>query len=53
MAPYIDPTEVFQSGYHAGSPNLPMAHEDMFGFGGDSDNKGEEGAAFADRTYMT
>jgi GATA-binding protein len=52
MAQHIDPTQVFHSEHPARSPGVHMSHENMFSFGGDSDNEDEEGAAFADRTLM-
>ncbi|KAF8864692.1 hypothetical protein BDZ45DRAFT_19746 [Acephala macrosclerotiorum] len=52
MNQHIDPTQVFQSDHPARSPGVNMGHENVFTFGGDSDNEDEEGAAFADRTLM-
>jgi len=52
MAQHIDPSQVFQPEHPARSPGVQMTHENMFTFGGDSDNEDEEGAAFADRTLM-
>lgn len=52
MAQHIDPSQVFRSEHPARSPGVQMSHENMFAFGGDSDNEDEEGAAFADRTLM-
>ena len=43
---HIDPTQVFQPD-HGMSPGVSMPHENMFTFGGDSDE--EDGNAFADR----
>ncbi|PVH80179.1 hypothetical protein DL98DRAFT_208559 [Cadophora sp. DSE1049] len=52
MAQHIDPSQVFQPEHPARSPGVHMGHENMFSFGGDSDNEDDEGAAFADRTLM-
>jgi len=52
MNQHIDPSQVFQSDHPARSPGVNMGHENVFTFGGDSDNEDEEGAAFADRTLM-
>ncbi|KAL3418809.1 GATA zinc finger [Phlyctema vagabunda] len=52
MAQHIDPTQVFQSDHPVRSPGVHIGHENMFTFGGDSDNEDDEGAAFADRTLM-
>ncbi|TAQ88707.1 hypothetical protein B7494_g2957 [Chlorociboria aeruginascens] len=52
MAQHIDPSQVFQSDHPARSPGVHMGHENIFTFGGDSDNEDDEGAAFADRTLM-
>jgi GATA-binding protein, other eukaryote len=51
MSQHIDPTQVFHSESRARSPGH-MGHENMFSFGGDSDNEDEEGTAFADRTLV-
>ncbi|KUJ23425.1 uncharacterized protein LY89DRAFT_573562 [Mollisia scopiformis] len=52
MNQHIDPSQVFQSDHPARSPGVHVGHENVFTFGGDSDNEDEEGAAFADRTLM-
>ncbi|KAL2069342.1 hypothetical protein VTL71DRAFT_15680 [Oculimacula yallundae] len=52
MSQHIDPSQVFQRDQPARSPGINMGHENMFSFGGDSDNEDDEGAAFADRTLM-
>lgn len=52
MNQHIDPSQVFQPEHPARSPGVHMGHENIFSFGGDSDNEDEEGAAFADRTLM-
>ena len=52
LSQHIDPSQVFQPDHPARSPGPQMGHENMFSFGGDSDNEDEEGAAFADRTLM-
>lgn len=44
---HIDPTQVFQPEHSLTSPGVSIPHENMFGFGGDSDE--EDGNAFADR----
>lgn len=46
---HIDPTQVFQPDQTARSPGVGMLQENMFSFGGDSDNEEEDGGAFADR----
>jgi GATA-binding protein len=53
MSQHIDPSQVFQPDHPARSPGVHMGnHENMFTFGGDSDNEDDEGTAFADRTLM-
>lgn len=52
MTQHIDPSQVFQPDHPVRSPGVHMGHENMFSFGGDSDNEDDEGAAFADRTLM-
>ncbi|KAI9838938.1 MAG: hypothetical protein M1819_004146 [Sarea resinae] len=53
MQQHVNPSQVLQPDYSARSPGVHMArNENMFTFGGDSDNEDEEGAAFADRTMM-
>lgn len=52
MTQHIDPSQVFQADHSARSPAGQMGHENMFTFGGESDNEDEEGAAFADRTLL-
>ncbi len=53
MAQHINPSQVFQSEQSVRSPGVPLNQDNMFSFGGDSDdNEDEEGAAFADRTLM-
>ncbi|RFU32619.1 hypothetical protein B7463_g3748, partial [Scytalidium lignicola] len=52
MAQHIDPSQVFQSEHPARSPGVHLGNDNMFSFGGDSDNEDEEGTAFADRTLM-
>ncbi|CZT12344.1 probable nitrogen regulatory protein areA [Rhynchosporium graminicola] len=52
MSQHIDPSQVFQPEQPARSPHNQIGHENMFSFGGDSDNEDDEGAAFADRTLM-
>jgi GATA-binding protein len=52
MTQHIDPSQVFQSDHSVRSSGVHMGHDNMFSFGGDSDNEDEEGAAFADRTLM-
>jgi hypothetical protein len=49
MAQHRDPTQTFQSEHPMRSPSVYIGHENMFSFSCDSDNGGEEGAAFADR----
>lgn len=44
---HIDPSQVFQPDQAVTSPNMQMQQENMFSFGGDSDD--EENNAFADR----
>lgn len=46
---HIDPAQVFQSDHPARSPGIPMIPENVFSFGGDSDNEDDDGGAFADR----
>ncbi|KAI0204310.1 hypothetical protein F4808DRAFT_375356 [Astrocystis sublimbata] len=46
---HVDPTQVFQPDPPARSPGVGAMHENMFSFGGDSDNEDDEGGAFADR----
>ncbi|KAH8811482.1 hypothetical protein F5884DRAFT_276520 [Xylogone sp. PMI_703] len=52
MAQHIDPSQVFQSEHPARSPGVHLGNDNMFSFGGDSDNDEEEGTAFAERTLM-
>ncbi|KAB8295226.1 hypothetical protein EYC80_007143 [Monilinia laxa] len=52
MSQHIDPTQVFQRDHPVQSPGVHMGPENMFSFGGDSDNDDEESQAFADRTLM-
>lgn len=44
---HIDPTQVFQPDHALTSPGVSIPHENMFNFGGDSDE--EDGNAFGDR----
>lgn len=44
---HIDPSQVFQGDPSSRSPGVSIPHDNMFSFGGDSDD--EEGGAFADR----
>ncbi|KAI0390486.1 hypothetical protein F5Y17DRAFT_57954 [Xylariaceae sp. FL0594] len=46
---HVDPTQVFQADQATHSPGVGMLQENMFSFGGDSDNEDEDGGAFADR----
>ena len=50
----IDPAQVFRSEQAAarGSPSVGLGQENMFSFGGDSDNEDEDGGAFADRNLV-
>jgi GATA-binding protein len=43
---HIDPSQVFQGDQNTRSPGVSLPHDNMFSFGGDSD---EEEGAFADR----
>ncbi|KAI9817584.1 MAG: hypothetical protein M1827_001196 [Pycnora praestabilis] len=54
MQQHVNPSHVLHPEYSsARSPALQMArNENMFTFGGDSDNEDEENASFADRTVM-
>lgn len=52
MAQHIDPSQVFQPDHPGRSPGVHMGQENIFTFGGDSDNEDDEGTAFADRTLM-
>ncbi|KAJ8067394.1 hypothetical protein OCU04_004746 [Sclerotinia nivalis] len=52
MSQHIDPAQVFQSDHAVRSPGVKIGHENMFSFGGDSDNEDDESQAFADRTLM-
>ena len=52
VSQHIDPSQVFQPDHPVRSPGVHIGHDNMFSFGGDSDNEDEEGAAFADRTLM-
>ncbi|KAK2626461.1 hypothetical protein QTJ16_003636 [Diplocarpon rosae] len=52
VAQHIDPSQVFHPDHPARSPGAHVGHENMFTFGGDSDNEDEDGTAFADRTLM-
>ena len=52
MNQHIDPSQVFQPDSAVRSPGVHMGRDNIFSFGGDSDNEDEEGAAFADRTLM-
>ncbi|RDW79936.1 putative nitrogen regulatory protein areA [Coleophoma cylindrospora] len=52
MAQHIDPAQVFHSDHPVRSPGVHMGQENMFSFGGDSDNEDDDGAAFADRALM-
>lgn len=52
MSQHIDPARVFQPDHSVRSPGVHMSHENMFSFGGDSDNDDDESQAFADRTLM-
>jgi GATA-binding protein len=49
---HIDPSQVFQPDNPVRSPGVNVGHENMFHFGGDSDNEDDEGAAFADRMLL-
>jgi hypothetical protein len=51
MVQHINSTQEFQSDHPMPLPGLHMGSRNMFSFGGDSDNKDEEGVAFADRTF--
>ena len=44
---HIDPTQVFQPDSQGASPNVQMRQDNMFSFGGDSDD--EDGGGFGDR----
>ncbi|PNY24556.1 Uncharacterized protein TCAP_05508, partial [Tolypocladium capitatum] len=44
---HVDPTQVFQPDSQGASPNGAMRQDNMFSFGGDSDD--EDGAGFGDR----
>ncbi|KAK5627065.1 hypothetical protein RRF57_002780 [Xylaria bambusicola] len=46
---HVDPSQVFQHDQTARSPGIGMMHENIFSFGGDSDNEDDDGGAFADR----
>ncbi|KAI9647755.1 Sodium- and chloride-dependent GABA transporter 1 [Ciborinia camelliae] len=52
MSQHIDPAQVFQTDNPVRSPGVHIGQENMFSFGGDSDNEEEESQAFADRTLM-
>ncbi|UNI24329.1 Sodium- and chloride-dependent GABA transporter 1 [Purpureocillium takamizusanense] len=45
---HIDPTQVFQPDSQGASPNVPMRHDNMFSFGGESDD--EDSNNFGDRS---
>ncbi|KAL9100056.1 MAG: hypothetical protein Q9187_009411, partial [Circinaria calcarea] len=49
---HINPSHVLHSGYsNSQSPGMPLARQDnLFSFGGDSDNEEEEGIPFGDRS---
>jgi GATA-binding protein, other eukaryote len=47
---HVDPTQVFQPEHPVRSPGISMSHDNMFSFGGDSDE--EDGGAFADRNLV-
>ncbi|KAL5330997.1 hypothetical protein ACEPPN_000524 [Leptodophora sp. 'Broadleaf-Isolate-01'] len=51
-AQHIDRLEVFQSEHPLPSPSINIGHENMFSYGGDSDNDDEQGTAYADRTLI-
>ena len=53
MVQHINDTQEFPSDHPMPSPGLHMGYGNMFSFGGDSDNKDEEGVTFADRTVST
>ncbi|KAJ3568293.1 hypothetical protein NPX13_g6472 [Xylaria arbuscula] len=46
---HVDPSQVFHHDPNARSPGMGMMHDNMFSFGGDSDNEDDDGGAFADR----
>ena len=46
---HVDPSQVFHHDQNARSPGMGMMHDNMFSFGGDSDNEDDDGGAFADR----
>ncbi|KAI0975685.1 hypothetical protein F4678DRAFT_457038 [Xylaria arbuscula] len=46
---HVDPSQVFQHDQNARSPGIGLMHDNMFSFGGDSDNEDDDGGAFADR----
>lgn len=52
MSQHIDPSHVFNAENRTRSPGRNINHENMFTFGGDSDNEDDEGTAFADRTLV-
>ncbi|KAL7621454.1 Sodium- and chloride-dependent GABA transporter 1 [Parahypoxylon ruwenzoriense] len=46
---HVDPSQVFQPDHQVRSPGAGVMHDNMFSFGGDSDNEDEDGGVFADR----
>ena len=51
---HINPSQVLHAEFsNSQSPSMPMArHENMFTFGGDSDNEDEDPSTFGDRSMM-
>ena len=52
MNQHIDPSRVFQPEVPGRPPGSHLGQDNLFAFGGDSDNEEEEGTAFADRTLV-
>ncbi|KAK4987540.1 Sodium- and chloride-dependent GABA transporter 1 [Elasticomyces elasticus] len=49
---HIDPSQVLPGEFHQANGMQLSRHENMFAFGGDSDNDEEDGGAFNDRNMM-
>ncbi|KAK4894372.1 hypothetical protein LTR28_002067, partial [Elasticomyces elasticus] len=49
---HIDPSQVLPGEFHQANGMQFSRHENMFAFGGDSDNDEEDGGAFNDRNMM-
>ncbi|ESZ98449.1 hypothetical protein SBOR_1111 [Sclerotinia borealis F-4128] len=52
LSQHIDPAQVFQPDHPVRSPSVHIGQDNMFSFGGDSDNDDDESQVFADRALM-